>query len=138
MDEERRKLLLERQIDPETPEDWEIIAEHFATVPPGQPDNEAADLAAEEAAIDVDAEALRLQRDLDRELAKFTANALDRMSTSLLTLGLIGPGVGFLYHTSILATLTNSELVVATISCLGVSFVLHSVGRAVLSEVFLR
>ncbi|RUX32602.1 hypothetical protein EOA13_00390 [Mesorhizobium sp. M7A.F.Ca.US.011.01.1.1] len=96
------------------------------------------DLADEEAAIEKEADSLKKQRELERELAKFTANALDRASTSLLTLGLIGPGVGFLYHTTLLATLTDSELVVATISCLGLAFVLHSMGRAVLNEVFLR
>ncbi|MBZ9673311.1 hypothetical protein [Mesorhizobium sp. ES1-3] len=103
-----------------------------------EPPDELQAITDEGVAIEREVEALRKQRERERELAKFTANALDRASTSLLTLGLIGPGVGVLYHTTLMAALTGSELVVATISCLGLAFVLHSVGRAVLNEVFLR
>lgn len=143
-EEETRKGQSERERFSASLEEWEalqanIMAEVEAAARANDgPDEEAAALALEEAAIEEDAAALQKRRDRDRELAKFTANALDRASTSLLTLGLIGPGVGFLYHTSIVATLTNPELVVATISCLGLAIVLHFAGRAVLSEVFLR
>lgn len=101
-------------------------------------DDEIEDLAAEEAAIEKEAIRLKKDRERARELAKFTANAVDRMSTSAVTLGLIGPGVGFLYHTSLLATLKDGELVVASLSCLGAAFVLHCVGRAILNEEFQR
>ncbi|TIU56683.1 MAG: hypothetical protein E5W35_12415 [Mesorhizobium sp.] len=106
--------------------------------PSKQPEVEVQDLAAEEAALELEAERLKKQRELNRELAKYTAAALDRMSTSILTLGLIGPGIGFLYHSTLMAALTNQELVVATISCLGVAFVLHWIGRTVLNEEFLK
>ncbi|MER9724643.1 MULTISPECIES: hypothetical protein [unclassified Mesorhizobium] len=100
--------------------------------------DEIRELADEEAAIEKEAARLKEKRERERELAKFTANAFDRMSTSAVTLGLIGPGVGFLYHTSLLAALKDGELVVATLSCLGAAFVLHCVGRAILNEEFQR
>lgn len=135
--EERLKRILE-----ETAESMARLAALAPKESPsaaGEPPvDEVQDLATEEAAIEAAAEDLKRQRELDRELAKFTAAAFDRASTSLLTLGLVGPGVGFLYHTNLLAGLTNPDLVLATISCLGLAFVLHWVGRAILKEVFLR
>lgn len=102
-------------------------------------DNEILDLATEEAAIEKEAIRLKKERERERELAKFTANFFDRASTSAVTVGLIGPGVGFLYHTSLIAAgLNEGELVTATLICLGAAAVLHWVGREILFQEFQR
>lgn len=96
------------------------------------------ELAKEQAAINEEAAKLKKTQDLDRALAKFRANALDRASTSLATVGVITPAAGFLYHTSLLAVLTNQEIVVAVISCLGAAFTLHWCGKQLLTQEYLR
>ncbi|MER9295753.1 hypothetical protein NKI38_04510 [Mesorhizobium sp. M0621] len=78
------------------------------------------------------AEALQQEKELDRETARFRANAFDRASTSLVTIGVFTPLVSLLYRSTLLAFMQTQELAMAVIGCLLVAYLLHSTGRGIL------
>lgn len=80
--------------------------------------------------------ALQRERDLDRETARFKANALDRASTSLATLGVFTPLVSILFHTNLVVLMQTQDLAMAVIGCLVGAFALHMVGRGYLEKGF--
>lgn len=80
--------------------------------------------------------ALQRERELDRETAKFTANALDRASTSLVTAGVFAPLAGVLFHANAMTVMGNTELGATVIGCLVGAFVLHWVARGFLEMGF--
>ncbi|UVK43623.1 hypothetical protein BPNPMPFG_005432 [Mesorhizobium sp. AR07] len=86
--------------------------------------------------INDDSAGLQRERDIDREIAKFKANALDRASTSLVTLGAFAPLVGLLYHSTTVSFMQDQELATAVVGCLVGAFVLHWVGRGFLETGF--
>lgn len=79
--------------------------------------------------INRDSLALQRQRDLDREMAKFTAAALDRASTSLVTAGVVAPVAGILFHANSIIVMGNQELAATVVGCLVSAFVLHYLAR---------
>ncbi|CDX57461.1 hypothetical protein MPL1032_220012 [Mesorhizobium plurifarium] len=86
--------------------------------------------------INNDSATLQREKDLDRETARYRANALDRASTSLVTIGVFTPMIGILYHSSVVAVIQTQELVGAVFGCLVVAFALHWVGRGFLETGF--